>query len=196
MDWPSNSQDGVFANVHGCLRVPSFQACRSSMTPSYKRRQSSFFGIMGYIMVFIASIWIRPASAVFVEFQNCLTESYRNDEPLQLQIVPMFVNAVFNTTDPSHNLNVVVYTNVSGSTTGTIQYVLPPANDTNYWNSNDTTSGGKIIDNPFPDTVAKYTTLDNKVSVLTYQPYNFEEAFCASLENGSCPLGPAWSANA
>jgi hypothetical protein len=178
-------------------RAPSSRiwAGRDSIVP-YKRQRSNSFGTFGYLLVLIASIWIAPISAVFIEFQNCLEESYQHNVPLQLQLVPMFVSAVFNTTDPSHNLNVTVYTNVTGSMTGNIQYVLPPANDTAYWNSNDTTSGGKIIDNPFSDTVAKYTTLDNKVSVLTYQPYNFEEAFCGALGNGICPLGPTFNANA
>lgn len=192
--WLENGYDGRLLEAPDLQQLPSFRMGNTSMTP-YKRRNPRFFGILGYLLVLIVSICIRPASAVFVEFQNCLDESYKNNGQ-QLQLVPMFVSAVFNTTDPNHNLKVTVYTNVTGSTTGKIQYVLPPANDTNYWNSNDTTSGGKIISNPFPDTVAKITTLDNKVSVLSYTPYNSEEAFCDNLVNGTCPLGPTFSANA
>lgn len=191
--WFDNGYDGVLSELPGPQQLLSRRMC-NTLTP-YKRRSPRFVGALGYLLVLIVSVYIRPASAVFVEFQNCLDESYKNNGQ-QLQLVPMFVSAVFNTTDPNHNLKVTVYTNVTGSTTGKVQYVLPPANDTGYWNSNDTTSGGKIISNPFPETVAKITTLDNKVAVLSYTPYNSEEAFCDNVVNGTCPLGPTFSSNA
>lgn len=167
--------------------------------------------ISGYLMVLIASLWIMPASAVLIDFQNCLSDTVQNSgngNPSQrdLQITPLFVNAVFNTTDPNHNLNVTVWGNVSGSAiaTGT-KYVLPSANDTAYWNSNDTSAGGKILNEPYPeDPHPFYTTLSNKVNVLTYEPWNNLENFCdeiaaysnASHSNYSCPLAPSFSANA
>jgi hypothetical protein len=108
----------------------------------------------------------------------------------------MFFDAVFNTTDPSHNLNVVVYTNVTGSEVGNHQYVLPNGSSP-YWSSNNETSyGGKILDVPDPTGVNKETTLDNKVAVLTYQPYTSSTSFCGSLkDNETCPLIPTFNAS-
>ena len=171
--------------------------CRRRMhgseMPFFRRLQRSSFGTLGFFMVLAASLWIVPASAVFIKFQNCLSESAQN-EPLQLQLVPQFVNAVFNTTDPSHNLRVTVYANVSGSTVAPPWLVSPPGNDTAYWGSNQTDMGGKILDNPYPDSIDPHlTTLFNKVNVLTYSPYNHATDFCNELENGTCPLGPVFN---
>lgn len=187
-------KDEESSNDSSARHLPSFQRRKPTMIRS-NRQSLGFFRHVGYLVAIITSICITPTSAVLVEFQNCLSNSYRNDAPLKLQLVPMFVNAVFNSTDSSHNLNVTVYTNVTGSTTGQVQYVLPPSNDTAYWTSNDTTAGGKIEDNPFPETVAKYTTLTNKVDVLTYTPYSHDYSFCTVLaENGySCPLAPVFN---
>jgi len=163
------------------------------------RRQMGSFGTWSYLFLLIASVWIVPASAVFVEFQNCLSESVQNNQALQLQLVPLVMNAVFNTTDPSHNLNITVWTNVTGSTVDSTQFVLPAANSS-YWDpgNNDTTKGGKIADNPFPGAEKQFlTTLFSKVNVLTYAPYNPRdgEDFCNSLVNASCPVGPNFKAN-
>jgi hypothetical protein len=151
-------------------------------------------GIVGYLLVLIASIWISPTSAVFIEFQNCLSESYQNDTPLSLQFIPKFVDAVFNTTDPSHNLRVTVWGNVTGSGPNGPQG-LPPGNDTAYW-QNDNITDGKIANITNPDSSSpKVTTLFNKINVLTYQPWNHTVAFCNELTNASCPLGPVFSRN-
>ncbi|KUJ22743.1 integral membrane protein-like protein [Mollisia scopiformis] len=149
-------------------------------------------------MVFIASLWIMPASAVFLDFQNCLSDSTQNDQPLALQIIPLYLDAVFNTTDSDHNLNVTVWGNVTGSTVGTYARLVTPLwNDTSYWNSNDTSAGGKIENEPYPDDPSpKLTTFSSKVNVLTYEPWHFVENFCENaLLNGTCPLGPSFSAN-
>jgi hypothetical protein len=171
--------------------------CRRRMhgseMPFFRRLQRSSFGTLGFFMALAASLWIVPASAVFIKFQNCLSESAQN-EPLQLQLVPQFVNAVFNTTDPSHNLRVTVYANVSGSTVAPPWLVSPLGNDTAYWDSNRTDIGGKILDDPYPDSIDPHlTTLFNTVNVLTYSPYNHATDFCNELENGTCPLGPVFN---
>lgn len=194
MRWIKYTLDGLSIENSSSRQVANLRMGIISTNP-YKRQSSSRFAIFGYLLVLITTLWVRPASAVFVEFQNCLSESVQSDAPLHLQLVPIYVSAVFNTTDPSHNLELTVFTNVSGSTTTKTQYILPAANDTAYWNSNDTSAGGKIENNPFPETVARLTTLFNKVTVLTYEPYTDSKDFCATLVNGTCPLGPAWSAN-
>jgi hypothetical protein len=147
------------------------------------------------------SLLIVPASAVLLEFDNCLSESYKNGNPKQLQFVPYWLDAVFNTTDPSHNLQVTVWGDVTGFV-GQNQSA-PPLNlslnnpDSKYWNpANDSTVyGGKIINIPnagaTDPNLVKFTTLSNKVNVLTYEPYDHSEQFCANLVNFSCPLGPA-----
>ena len=104
------------------------------------------------------------------------------------------MDAVFNTTDSSHNLHITVWGNVTGSGPENL-VTLPPANDT-YWTSNRTDLGGKIEDNPSPDDVKKLTTLFNKVNVLTYEPWSETVEFCNQLINATCPLAPSFNANA
>lgn len=163
--------------------------------PIPRRRQHRIFSTLGYLLVIIG-LWIGPASAAFIEFENCLSESVQNDTPKQLQFTPYFVNAIFNTTDPSHTLRITVWGNVSGSGP-TTKVVLPAWNNTDYWNSNQTAQGGKIVDIPDPTlTNPKLTTLFNKVDVLTYEPYSNAVDFCQQLgKNFSCPLGPVFSGN-
>jgi hypothetical protein len=162
------------------------------------RRQMGFFGTLQYLFLLIASLWVIPTSAVQVNFQNCLSESVLQDSPLQLQLVPLVVDAVFNTTDPMHNLNITVWTNVTGSTVGPTRYVLPAWNSS-YWDtSNDTDYGGKVEANPDPTAAHPLlTTLFSKVNVLTYAPYNPVQGvgFCDILVNGSCPLPPNFKDN-
>jgi hypothetical protein len=179
------------------LQQDSLRTIRPSKT-SLRRKRMGSLGTWRYLFLLVASLWIIPASAVLVPFQNCLSESVQNNLPLQLQLIPLSVNAVFNTTSSSHNLNITVWTNVTGSTVSEPRYILPPANDS-YWDpgNNDTTSGGKIADNPFPNAAKPYlTTLSNKVNVLTYYPFVQDVDFCQSLVNATCPVGPNFKANA
>ncbi|KAK2628135.1 hypothetical protein QTJ16_002781 [Diplocarpon rosae] len=161
-------------------------------------RKKASIGIMPFFLVLVASIWVVPASAVFVEFQNCLSAGTQNNLPLALQFVTLFVDAIFNTTDSNHPLQVTVWGNVTGSTVGSSpRLILPDGNNTDYWNSNRTESGGKIVNIPYPELAnPKLTTLSNKVNILTYQRWNTDVDFCESLINGSCPLGPSFNVNA
>ncbi|KAK6615187.1 integral membrane protein [Botrytis cinerea] len=121
---------------------------------------------------------------------------YQGNTPYQLQFVPYFLWAVFNTTESTHNLAVQVWGDVKGSGPGasTTDH-LPGSNDTAYWLSNSTdTYNGKIADEPDP-TSLKLTTLFNKVTVLTYEPYSDAVDFCNQLVNGTCPLGPTFNAS-
>lgn len=135
-----------------------------------------------------ASLCVAPVQAVLVPFENCLSESYIGNVPKKLQFTPMFVDASFDASSDAHNLRFKVYGNVSGAYTNVN---LPPANDPAW--SNPKITDGKIENVPQP--VYKYTTLYNKINVLTYQPWSQFLNFCDQVENGVCPLGPAFSAD-
>ncbi|EKD15563.1 integral membrane protein [Drepanopeziza brunnea f. sp. 'multigermtubi' MB_m1] len=162
-----------------------------------RRRSEAPVGIMPFGLLLIAILWVVPASAVLVEFQNCLSQGTQVNIPLELQFVPLFVDAKFNNTDPNHQLQVTVWGNITGSTVGTSPRLILPANTSDYWTGNSTVYGGKIVDIPFPEADSpKLTTLSNKVNVLTYQPWSQDLDFCNSLINGSCPLGPRFNGDA
>ncbi|KAH6604764.1 hypothetical protein Trco_006471 [Trichoderma cornu-damae] len=137
-------------------------------------------------LALLALVFAAPAAAVLVEFDNCLPDSYRLNNPPLLQWEPLYVDAVFDTKSPKNNLRVIVWGNVTGS-----QNVgkLPPPNDP-YWTDPSQTNG-KIDETPYSDTLA--TTLVRRVNVLTYEPWNDRSNFCAdSLVNGTCPLAPTF----
>jgi hypothetical protein len=187
----SEQPPSLFRPHLGCL--PTSQNRRAHMARRWRQRNP--FGALGHLLVLVGSLWVIPATAVFIDFQNCLSESYQNDQPLQLQFDPLYMDAVFNTTDPTHNLHITVWGNVTGSGPEKLVY-LPPANDTAYWNSNQTNLGGKIQDNPDPQGANKLTALFTKVNVLTYEPWSQNVDFCNQLINATCPLGPSFTANA
>ncbi|KFY86110.1 hypothetical protein V500_07864 [Pseudogymnoascus sp. VKM F-4518 (FW-2643)] len=135
-----------------------------------------------------ASLCVAPVQAVLVPFENCLSESYTGNVPKKLQFTPMFVDASFDASSDAHNLRFKVYGNVSGAYTNVN---LPPANDPAW--SNPKITDGKIENLPQP--IYKYTTLYNKINVVTYQPWSQFLNFCDQVENGVCPLGPAFSAD-
>jgi hypothetical protein len=152
----------------------------------------------GYLFLVILSLCVLPTTAVEIEFENCLSNDVQNNQAnggLQLQFVPLFFDAVFNTTDPSHTLALRVWGNVTGTGPVVRQSPLPPPNS-GYWDSNSTDSGGKIIDVPSPDTNNIHTTLASSIDVLTYQNAQDFTPFCDNLINGSCPLAPNFLGNA
>jgi hypothetical protein len=163
---------------------------------AYKRRWRGGNTVMfSWVLILVASLWIVPISAVFIDFQNCLSNGYQKNTPIQLQFIPKFLNAVFDTKNPDHNLNVTVWGNVAGSGPDHL-VILPPPNNTDYWGSNQTNLGGKILDLPEPDDPKpKLTTLFTKVNVLSYEPYSNSSAFCGQLHNGACPLAPVFNVN-
>lgn len=165
--------------------------CTPGSTTSHMGRRN-YMSMTRLLLVLLAILSV-PASAVLIPFENCLSDSRKNDLPLGLQVIPQFVDVIFNTTDPAHNLQVLAFFNVNGSWTP--QTPLPPPEDTEYWLGNDTDRGGKIIKNPFPDTAAKLTTATTNIDVLTYKPYVQSRDFCSAIGNGTCPLGPSFYAN-
>lgn len=135
----------------------------------------------------IPFLWIQTATAVFLPFENCLSDSYiytnHQDGDAQLQWVPVNLSATFDLDNPTHRLVVTVWGNVTGKAgDGT----LPPSNSSE-WKDPEGALLGKILDEP-----ANITTLHSKVEVATYEPYSNDSAFCASIMNGTCPLGPVW----
>lgn len=144
----------------------------------------------------VACTWVGTATAIGVPFENCLPSNYiftnQPDDQAQLQWVPVFVDAVFDTENPSHNLQVTVWGNVTGRV-GTDP--LPPWDSQN-WTDPDQVLNGKILNEPDPTAPAdqrKVTTLHTKVDVLTYEPFIWNSNFCDNILNGSCPLGPVFN---
>jgi ML-like domain len=144
-------------------------------------------------MLLIAALFlVQSATAVLIDFENCLTGSVQN-EPLNLQLVPKFFDAVFNTSAPSHNLNITVYYNVTGSVD--LSTHLPSPDNSSYWNSNLTEEGKltNVIIGP------SATELFAKYDVVTYTPWSEKFFFCdepGSLSAGAaCPVSPVFKSN-
>jgi hypothetical protein len=132
---------------------------------------------------------LAPVSAVRIPFQNCLDESYRTNNPLLLQWVPLYADAVFGHDDKPHSLKVIVWGNVTGSF---FTEALPPAGDP-YW-TDDSKIDGKIVQTANPNTEgARATTLFRKVNVVTYETWGDRADFCKDALNGAqCPLSPVF----
>jgi hypothetical protein len=147
------------------------------------------FSHLVFTLICMLCLAIRPADAAFINFENCLDPNIVNSSPLQLQFIPLYFWAAFNTSAVSHNLNVTVYGNVSGIAT---LEPLPGPNDPQWRNPNDTT--GKIID--LSPENNKYTTLFANFKVLSYTSYEASpQRFCNTSIHGTCPLVPAFFAN-
>lgn len=144
------------------------------------------------LLLTILSICIQPSSAAFIDFQNCLDPNIVNSSPLQLQFVPLFVWATFDTVSPSHNINVTVYGNVSGIAT---REPYPAPDDPQWDNPNKTV--GKIPDVAGQPGHELYTTFTTTLNVLDYTPYDPPATrFCNSSALTQCPLAPVRNINA
>ena len=166
-------------------------------TPSRPNRRPGLLSPSSLSTAFlsIACLWTQPVSAILIPFSNCLPEKYVHPDPgdnLQLQWVPQYVDAAFDTTNSSHNLQIIVWGNV----TGRIGLdPLPPPNSSR-WDDPEDVLWAKIRDTPYPelpDGERKATTLHTTVDVLTYDPYVRPTNFCNGLVNASCPLGPVFN---
>ncbi|KAK1828211.1 hypothetical protein QBC39DRAFT_374888 [Podospora conica] len=135
---------------------------------------------------------VQVSTAAFIPFDNCLPESYKNNVPVPLQWVPLFVDATFNLTDPKHTLTVTMWGNVTGAF---FNVTLPPA-DSPDW-ADPTKTDGKIIDEPDPGVPKPMlTTLHSRINFLTYIPWTDNFNFCNnSLHNATCPLAPVFDGN-
>lgn len=153
------------ARLHSCRIIPS----------------ASNLLALALLTVFLL---ITPSTAVFINFQNCLSPNVINSNPTQLQFVPLYVWSTFNVSAPSHNLNITVYGNVAGIAT---QQPYPPPNDPQWNNPNETV--GKI-----PDIAGNYTTFTTHFNVLEYTPYNPPALrFCNTSALTPCPLTPVFN---
>lgn len=141
---------------------------------------------MSLIVLFLPT---TPVFAAKLPFQNCLSDDYLSATPPKLQFAPAEVHAFFDTENPSHKLEVIVYGNVTGS----YNRVTLPGEGDPHW-SDVTQTDGKILRQPEGEQ-GKATTLFRHVDVLTYVPFQQPSVdFCAAgLGAGAeCPLGPVW----
>lgn len=136
------------------------------------------------------ALFLSTASAAFIRFENCLDPAIIHSDPKRLQFTPYYLNARFNTSAESHNLNITIYGNVSGQAT---QGTLPAWDNETYWNNPNETFG-KIVD--LSTSNNKYSTLFAKAQVVTYTPWEADPArFCQATVNTSCPIAPVFDAN-
>ena len=160
--------------------------------PVRQRRRHRAGGQWGrWFAVTALLAWTNPiTSAAWVHFDNCLDRGIVYSNPVQLQFVPLNVSARLNSTDASHNLNVTIYGNVTGSAT---TLPPPPPDDLRWGLDNETL--GKIVD--LSPSNFKYSTLFARFAVLSYTPYQHDPSrFCDSLVQGRCPLAPVFHSNA
>ncbi|KEY65656.1 hypothetical protein S7711_08730 [Stachybotrys chartarum IBT 7711] len=157
--------------------------------PAARARRSASSTSLSKALV-AALVAAAPASAVIIPFQNCLSESFRTNDPPFVQWVPIRAEAVFGHDDTRHSLRVTVWGNVTGAQN---RGRLPPPDDP-YW-TNDDQFNGKIVRTADPDREdARATTLFRRVNVLTYQPWDEAVDFCVDgLVNASCPLAPVFN---
>ena len=156
-----------------------------------RRAKISSFGIF-YVLLCIVSLLVETSAGHFIQFDNCLSPDIINsNSPKQLQFVPLFAWAAFNSTAPSHNLNITVYGNVDGISRQ-VPYPLPTDPS---WNDpkNDT---GKIPDLAGDPGHQLYTTFMTQFKVLDYTPYNPPAVrFCNSSAIRECPWAPVFNFN-
>lgn len=147
------------------------------------------FGLL-QLLLFTLLALTKSSTAAFVAFQNCLSPDIINSNaPKQLQFVPLFVWASFNSSSNSHNINVTVFGNVDGIAT---QQPYPALDDPQWKNPNETV--GKIPDIAGPAGKQKYTTFTTQFNVLDYTPYNPPATrFCNSSALTECPLTPVFN---
>jgi hypothetical protein len=176
------------------LDIPTHQPTQRPPRSRRKRYAMPSLCPPPMLLVLIALISFLPlASAVFVNFENCLEKVTLIDEfnSPYLQFTPKFVWATFDTETAKHTLDLTVYGNVSGQAS-----IGPyPSINSTSWSDNDDTFG-KIID--FDPSNNKLTTLFASYKVLTYSAGDVvSNSFCNTTVNGTkCPIAPAFFANA
>lgn len=164
-------------HVHHGLQNPSPPRASHFFGSCVRRRIILLVGLIQLLLTIV-----NPSSAALVNVQNCLSpDIINNNNNKTLQFIPMIAKAVLNATSSSHNLNVTVYGNITGSLNNNLNF-LP-----NNTNQND----GDIPDD-FPGAVSLRTTLKATFQVLAYiLSIASPKPFCESTVNGKCPLAPA-----
>ncbi|PWY78081.1 hypothetical protein BO94DRAFT_185576 [Aspergillus sclerotioniger CBS 115572] len=154
----------------------------------WRRKGRPWIGSAGLMFIVLLISWIPPTYAALLNFENCLDAAVIESNPLQLQFVPFDVSVVFDLENSLHPLNISVYGNVSGTANGES---YPAPDDPQWSNPNDTV--GKIVDVDIAND--KRSTLLPFIDVLSFSPYHEASAFCDSVFQGACPLGPVFYVN-
>ena len=171
------------------LEMPCLQP---TQTPPRSRRKhstlptlSAFFPL---VLVLAIASFLPLSSAVFVNFEDCLTRVYLADgkQTPYLRFTPEYVWADFSS---DYLLNVTVYGNVSGQAQ---PGPYPPLDDDNWKDPNMTF--GKIV--RLAPNHKHFTTLFWSNRVLSYSAYTAPPtSFCDSVLNTSCPVAPSFGGN-
>lgn len=173
------------------IEEPTQSSCDAWNDTRYRgARRWQTIGVSQLLLLIIVLL-VNGTSAVFINFENCLDPSIVNSQfpQQQLQFVPLYVWATFNTSSESHELNVTAYGNIAGIAT---QQPYPGQNDSQWTNPNETV--GKIPDVAGPPEDQKYTTFQTSFHVLDYAPYNPDaNRFCNSSSLTPCPLAPIFN---
>lgn len=185
--WHHDAGSAVAPRRQGIQGLGPAQDQQTTRRWRWRRDRSWVRGVSLMLVVLLIS-WIPPASAVLLDFENCLDAAVIQSDPRQLQFVPFDVSVVFNQHDSLHPLNISVYGNVSGTANGES---YPSPDDPQWSNPNDTV--GKIVDLDTANN--KYSTLLSSIDVLSFSPYHEPTRFCDSVFQGSCPLGPVFYVN-
>ena len=152
-----------------------------------------------WIALCLLLLVIQPSAGYFINFDNCLSPNIVNsnqrpndlnsNHTKQLQFVPLFFWVTFDSTAPSHNLNVTAYGNVDGLAR---QVSYPQYTDPSWKDPNNDT--GKIPDLAGEAGNQKFTTFTTKFNVLDYTPYNPDATrFCNTSAIKECPLAPVFN---
>ncbi|KAL8673785.1 MAG: hypothetical protein Q9168_001797 [Polycauliona sp. 1 TL-2023] len=140
--------------------------------------------------ILLLLLFFRTSAAVYLDFENCLDPNIVHTASQRqglLQFIPLHVWASFNTSAPSHTLNVTVYGNISGIATNETR---PDWDDPQWTDDNKTL--GKILDKD--ESNNHYSTFFARFNVLDYTPYDAPGSrFCNNTINQQCPLGPAFN---
>lgn len=180
-------RDATKCSRRGGLSVSQGRRWRDTSKRRRRLRQPWSWG--WWIALVCLVSWMSPASAVLLDFDNCLSTAILESDPVQLQYVPLDVAVKFNLNDPLHPLTVTVYGNVSGTADRRSNY---PSIDDPSW-SNENSTVGKIVDlDSFNN---KYSTLLTSFNVLSFSAFSHASRFCESVTQGECPLGPVFHYN-
>ncbi|KAI9813212.1 MAG: hypothetical protein M1826_002528 [Phylliscum demangeonii] len=183
--WNRRWQEEAEAEAKATLVGPATSSRSSGRRPAHGDVRAGPW----LLRVALLGLVIPTISAAFIHFDNCLDQSIIHSNPVQLQFTPLRVWARFDTVNATHNLNLTVYGNVSGSATTT----PPPPPDAPGWN-NPSVTLGKIVD--LSEANNKFSTFFAKFQFLSYTPFLIPPArFCSTLVRGSCPLGPVFNAS-
>jgi hypothetical protein len=179
-----------FSDTTSQSEIPAHQP--TQRPPRSRRKRCAMPSIL--LLVLAIASFLPLASAVFINFENCLEKVYipgeNNALIPYLAFTPKYLWASFDTGRPSHGLNITVYGNVSGQSS---RGPYPDRNNVS-WSDPESTFGK--IPQTEPSTNI-FTTLLTDFRVLTYSAGNLEpKPFCETVVNETCPLAPSFFANA